>query len=381
MTDYNDKVRAVVLAALMVFSVFAGTVAFSGAAAGVNSGSGSFATFTNDTDVDEQTTRTHNINFTFDGYTADGNTDTYTLAASPASGVNVTSTTVNSVVINGTDITGSAGVSTNDPDSDGSAEELLVTFQPDNSTVGTGNLTGSVDVTVDIQTENVGSDTTATVTSSLDDSSDSTSTSASRSFTIRDVSGPGGATRAGPGGSGSFDTQDGDGVVYDGATVFQGESSIELAGNISGGVVKTAGDAEGVPLETPDIPQDQATGRYTTDGQPSSDGVTVQTPRVTTLDIENQYGEDIAGGSVPQGDDSSGSGELTVVGAWNYENAENLELTVENEDGLDVTGTAVTNGDTRTAGDVTNNEVTYDVDLSDLNTGTFTFTLEGTDDL
>ncbi|MFB6102969.1 MAG: surface glycoprotein, partial [Haloplanus sp.] len=33
MTDYNNKVRAVILAALMVFSVFAGTVALSGTAA------------------------------------------------------------------------------------------------------------------------------------------------------------------------------------------------------------------------------------------------------------------------------------------------------------------------------------------------------------
>ncbi|WP_435147172.1 surface glycoprotein, partial [Halobaculum sp. P14] len=41
MTDYNDKIRALFLTALMVFSVFAGTVAFSGAAAAGNSSTAS----------------------------------------------------------------------------------------------------------------------------------------------------------------------------------------------------------------------------------------------------------------------------------------------------------------------------------------------------
>jgi PGF-CTERM protein len=42
--------------------------------------------------------------------------------------------------------------------------------------------------------------------------------------------------------------------------------------------VKTAGDDEGVPLEVPNVPEDQSTGRYTTDGVSGSPGVTVTTP-------------------------------------------------------------------------------------------------------
>lgn len=39
-----------------------------------------------------------------------------------------------------------------------------------------------------------------------------------------------------------------------------------LAGTISGGVEKTAGNDEGVVLETPNILQSQSTSSYTTDG-------------------------------------------------------------------------------------------------------------------
>jgi len=41
MTDTNDKLRALVLAALMVFSVFAGTIALTGTAAAATIGSAS----------------------------------------------------------------------------------------------------------------------------------------------------------------------------------------------------------------------------------------------------------------------------------------------------------------------------------------------------
>ena len=179
--------------------------------------------------------------------------------------------------------------------------------------------------------------------------------------------------------------------------MFQGESGIELGGNLSSGVVKTAGNDEGVPLETPDVPQDQATGRYTTDGSASADGVTVQTPRVTTLDVLNNNLEDVAGSSIREGDDTSGSGNLTVVGAWNYDAAENLELTVEDDSGLDVTddvteledevrtgsekGPSGPQGATTRGGTPSSNEVLYPIDLSDSGTGTYTISLAGTDDL
>jgi major cell surface glycoprotein (TIGR04216 family) len=123
--------------------------------------------------------------------------------------------------------------------------------------------------------------------------------------------------------------------------------------------------------------------------------VTVTTPRVTTLDVVNTNGEDIAGGSVAEGDADEGAGQLAVVGAWNYEEAEDLELTVEDDSGLDVTGDVTPNGAVRSQDDlgddvrsggqntvtVGSNEVGYDLDLSDSGTGTYTIELAGTDDL
>ncbi|WP_256407137.1 HVO_2072 family ArtA-dependent S-layer glycoprotein, partial [Haloplanus ruber] len=221
--------------------------------------------------------------------------------------------------------------------------------------------------------------------------------SASSTVTVNQAggggSGPGGVDpdgdlrSANADGTGDFNTEDGEGYFLPDATVYQGESDVFESDDFQGSLTKSAGDSEGVPLDTPDIPQSQQTGRYD-DG--SGNTVTVQTPRVTTLDVLNTNGEDIAGGSVAEGvSDSSGAGQLTVVGAWNYENAENLELTIEDDSGLDVTGDA-TDDEIKTSADtgtdvngqsIAVNEVGYDVDLSDSGTGTYTIELAGTDDL
>jgi surface glycoprotein (TIGR04207 family)/PGF-CTERM protein len=74
MTSTNDKVRSLILAALMVMSVFAGTVAFTGTAAA--------ATYTgNNASLDPSTvssgdTEQHDIAFEIDDISADGGTDT-----------------------------------------------------------------------------------------------------------------------------------------------------------------------------------------------------------------------------------------------------------------------------------------------------------------
>ncbi|MFD1633156.1 HVO_2072 family ArtA-dependent S-layer glycoprotein, partial [Haloplanus ruber] len=242
-------------------------------------------------------------------------------------------------------------------------------------------------------------------------------------MTITTTGAAGSRTRAGVGGTGDFDTRDGTGTIYAGATVYQGESDVFLGGQISNGVEKTAGNDEGVVLETPNVPQSQSTGSYSTTGQPTSNsgvyGVTVQTPRVTTLDVLNSNLEDIAGGSVAEGTspdagsstDGTRAGNLTVVGAWNYKVAEDLELTVEDDSGLDVTGDVIDNsvsqvgsadpnteirtqedadasevrfnsaGGNARGGTISANEVAYPVDLANTGTGTYTIELAGTDDL
>lgn len=135
----------------------------------------------------------------------------------------------------------------------------------------------------------------------------------------------------------------------------QGESDVVLAGAIESGVVKTADDTADHPIETPQVPQNQPTGRYTTTGETDAPGVTVQTPRVTTLDVLNSSLTDIAGGTVSKGDDTSGAGS---------------------EKGQSVTIDGVNRG-----GGAAATEVLYPIDLSDTGTGTYTISLAGTDDL
>ena len=376
MSPHIDTVRAVVLSGLLLFSMFAGTVALSettAAASGVT-----VDRTLSPTTVTEQSTVSHDVTVTVSDVVTDSATDSLAITLpSTATSASVTSATV---MNNSTAVSSTTSIV-------GRTAYVNVTGDLSGSSNSAVNLT--VDATISVDWGSVSNDQTGEITYRFSDSGNGNLGPATlASVTVEDTIGPSGATRAGPDGSGSFDTVDGEGVVYAGATVFQGESGIELGGTISSGVVKTAGDAEGVPLEIPNVPQDQATGRYTTDGSSGSPGVTVQTPRVTTLEVENIRGVDIAGGSVRQGDSTSGAGELTVVGAWNYENAENLEVTIVNNDGLDVTREAIveppgSTGDpaTKQASDIADNEVQWDTDLSDLDTGTFTITLEGTDDL
>ncbi|WP_459861912.1 HVO_2072 family ArtA-dependent S-layer glycoprotein, partial [Haloplanus litoreus] len=387
MTDYNKQIRAVVLAALMVFSVFAGTVALSGTAAAASGAS------VNDpltpTTPDEQTSVDHQFNVTIqdvtEGVPASGDDRLEILLPSEANGASFSDTTVtnNSTTLSG----GGTDYSTN------VANGVAYVNLTESALTGP-EATGDVDfnVTLTVDWGSVDSDTDADVDYAFyDDGTQDVGVTTLETVTVQDTGGPGGATRAGPGGTGDFDTENGEGTIYDGATVFQGESDLELGGTLAGEtLVKTAGDSEGVPLEVPDIPQSQDTGRYTTDGATGSPGVTVTTPRVTTLDVLNTNGNDIAGGSVSEGvPGESGAGNLTVVGSWNYEQAEDLELTVEDDSGLDVTGDVTSNpvkseedqGDDVNSQSIGSNEVGYDLDLSDSGTGTYTIELAGTDDL
>ncbi|WP_299335311.1 surface glycoprotein, partial [Haloplanus sp.] len=69
MTDYNKKARAVILATLMVLSVFAGTVAFSGSAAAQTLEAGNSSVTPNSGLVND--TLTHDVNITIDTATVD----------------------------------------------------------------------------------------------------------------------------------------------------------------------------------------------------------------------------------------------------------------------------------------------------------------------
>ncbi|MFB6195636.1 MAG: surface glycoprotein, partial [Haloplanus sp.] len=298
MTDYNDKFRAVILAALMVLSVFAGTIAFSGTAVATD------AVVKNNTQLnpspnagDEAAIQRITLNDTNGGDGEQVVIDTVSL--SETGGGALTASDIDQVELLINDTGGSVtSVASTNPSSLSS-----ITFSDLDSSTGNWSNSGSnlllddgksgrLEIQVTLATsaaaqgDQVTFNTTLTLTSGNETFSGSTTatrTSGTLSLGQTAAQTAGSDNRAlNADGSGNFNTQDGTGYVFEGATVFQGESGISLGGQISGGVVKTAGNAEGVPLEVPDVPQNQETGRYTTDGQAGSPGVTVQQPRVTT---------------------------------------------------------------------------------------------------
>jgi major cell surface glycoprotein (TIGR04216 family) len=146
-------------------------------------------------------------------------------------------------------------------------------------------------------------------------------------YTIQPI---GSDRRAGP--TGTFDTAAGSGYVYSGATVYQGESDIELRGALSPPLLGVAGNAEGEVLDPP-IAREALRGTYANDGKNDTARVTLKQPRITGFRIENQRGVDVSGGSVVQ----SGADDVAVIAQSNFQDAESLELTVERADGLDIT--------------------------------------------
>ena len=122
--------------------------------------------------------------------------------------------------------------------------------------------------------------------------------------------------------------------------VFRGEDDIDLVNQEGQAVdpsnlIGVAGDAEGIPLETP-IPRDQELGQYALNGQAARPGVTVQQPRVTDLEIINERGADVAGASVPEDE------TLLIRAEWNFQQAEDLDLNVTDENGNEITGDVLT---------------------------------------
>jgi major cell surface glycoprotein (TIGR04216 family) len=132
-------------------------------------------------------------------------------------------------------------------------------------------------------------------------------------------------------------------ITADKPVVFQGEENINFRDaegnqiNVAQ-LVGVAGNAEGQPLESP-IPINQPPGQYAINGQASQVGVTVQTPRVTDLNVLNERGIDVEGSSVQEDE------TLLVEADWNFQFAEDLELVVRDDNGNQVTGTVLGDAD------------------------------------
>nr|WP_245188629.1 HVO_2072 family ArtA-dependent S-layer glycoprotein [Halarchaeum rubridurum] len=163
--------------------------------------------------------------------------------------------------------------------------------------------------------------------------------------------------------------------IYPGATVFKGEEDLNFTGGLDSSLTGVSGNAEGTILSPP-VPQNQNEGRYTNNGTTDALGVTVNTPRVTELDVDNDNGADISGGSV-----SEASAETLYVNAsWNFQQAEDLELTVEDSSGLEITGDVLKDDYSDNIKNE-NGEASWAIDLSNQDAGEYTINVEGTEDL
>jgi major cell surface glycoprotein (TIGR04216 family) len=183
-----------------------------------------------------------------------------------------------------------------------------------------------------------------------------------------------------------YDVVDETGDVGSGAVVFQGEDDITFTNDTAGlpgneiqpSQLRRPDQVGGEILSVP-IPQDQPTGEYN-----DRDGfsVTVDTPRITTFDVNNNN-TDVNGGTL-----TAGQTGATVDIVFNFERSERIDLTIEDESGVDVTN-EFTSDNTLINASVPNNvpevdgtagSVTIDIDPSNVDEGEYTFTAEGDDD-
>ncbi|XGI83633.1 PGF-CTERM sorting domain-containing protein [Halorutilales archaeon Cl-col2-1] len=160
-------------------------------------------------------------------------------------------------------------------------------------------------------------------------------------------------------------------------TVYQGEDDVHWV-NSAGSVPNTlTGDensgAEGQQLDlVGTIPQNQETGVY------GGGRVTVSTPRIVSMDVDNEQGQGVAGSEVQEGTN------LYVSTTWNYDSAEDVELSVMDSTGTEVTGEALATGqsDTRSGGAVNDNLGNrWEINTGDLEAGEYTIEVAGVDSL
>ncbi|SFG44947.1 PGF-CTERM protein/surface glycoprotein [Halopelagius inordinatus] len=177
MTSKKKQFRAIFLAALMVLSVFAGTVALSGSAAAV---SGASVDTFSPTELDEDTTNTHNVNVSFSDYNNASTDDNITVSIPDLEGLSLSGENLRVENSSGGAITNSTTlVDTND---DGDNDALNVTVSPTGSEMPvTGAETIYLNGTFDVDTPSVNTNTDATVTFDIEDDSGTGDATASAS--------------------------------------------------------------------------------------------------------------------------------------------------------------------------------------------------------
>jgi surface glycoprotein (TIGR04207 family) len=137
--------------------------------------------------------------------------------------------------------------------------------------------------------------------------------------------------------------------------VFQGEAlrADQILNNTDATVVEDYINSDDVELRLVDgeIPEDQPTGKYKIDGEASDFDVTVRTPSINDIAVNNENGQDVAGGGTLLNNDSG----VEIVVDYDFRFAENITTSLESEVGgttIDVTDRLITN--TSVDGNVSN---------------------------
>jgi major cell surface glycoprotein (TIGR04216 family) len=329
MTDYNDKIRAVVLAALMVLSVFAGTIAFTGAAsADVTSLSGASVA---DVEAGSSGT-TQAVSVTLSNNASSGDTVTVSYPAGTITGASVDG---------GSEVTGSATVA--NPST----------------------------VEVDLDSNNTDSTLDLTVTHNL------SGVSAASGNTVDFTVSPGSATT-----STTFDIT-ADQSLGPGATVYLGDT-VDIGGYASTSFTGEAGEADGTTASVSDLEDadiTEANGFVTGEFQDTNgDSLFVVEPTVSDLTLyrgSGTGGADITDGSTT----NENTDTVTVEAEWNFNNFEGLNVIVDDEDGLEVSNQLGVGGDTDIGSGAGSTGTVELTGIQELDTGEYTVTVEGEDDL
>lgn len=185
-----------------------------------------------------------------------------------------------------------------------------------------------------------------------------------------------------------WDTSSGSGDVGDKADVYQGEGDITLIDNGEGpnspgtkiDPKELQGVDNGISLNFP-IPEDYKKQKYTTNGRDFDDnnfGVRVRGPKITSFNVTNDDGEDVSGSSI-----NKLNSDLHVGVDYNFNDAEDIKITVVEKDGLEVTNEFIKGPTSLHPSDVNTsaNAVVFDIDLDTVPPGEYTITVEGVDDL
>ncbi|ELY84536.1 HVO_2072 family ArtA-dependent S-layer glycoprotein [Natrinema altunense] len=164
-----------------------------------------------------------------------------------------------------------------------------------------------------------------------------------------------------------------DQTVSPGDIVYQGEDDFEFSDDFTRDTLNGVenGGAEGEQLEPP-VPDTQPTGTY---GDGDGNTVTVTSPRVTDLTINNVYDDGsvnaVDGSSISTGD----ADNMNVTVEYTFGDAEYIDISVEDESGTDITNQVIDDNTIEETGG------SVGLDLSTEDAGEYTVTAQGAGNL